>query len=340
MVEKKLARSQGPNRIEKFLAMNGSGVLIALVVYVIAVAFIAPKITGGQFLTTDNIVQMLRKQTYVGIMACAVTLVMITGNIDLSIGSILSLTACVAADSLQLGWAAAIIIPILLGGVLGLVNGLLVARVNLNPFITTLGTGSIYGSIAILYVEGYIVPTNESERAVEIFQSFGQSSLFGIIPMPVVIMAVIVAVFYFLLNRTVFGTQLYAIGSNRTAAKLSGVRCERNIAITYILTGMVTGLAGVIMISRIMSAQPQVGTSKEMDVILAVVLGGTSVLGGKGSIWGTVVGFVFIGFLTSGFLFMGMSTYTQWIIEGIILIGALSIDIYLRERGGFNAKNA
>jgi ribose transport system permease protein len=319
--------------VRKFFSLNGSGVFVALILYVIAVAIIAPKITGGTFLTWDNIIQIFRKQTYVGIMACAVTLIIITGNIDLSVGSVLSLTACVAANSLQHGLFAAIAVPILVGGLCGLANGLFVSRLKLNPFITTLGTGSIFGALAILYVNGYIVPSNENPGVVKAFESVGQSDLFGIIPMPLVIMLVVVLVFAFLLQRTVFGTQLYAIGSNPTAAHLSGVNTARNVAITYTLSGLMTGLAGVIMISRIMSAQPQVGSGKEMDVILAVVLGGTSILGGKGSIWGTVIGFVFIGFLTSGFMFMGMSTYIQWVIEGVILIAALSFDITFQKRG-------
>jgi ribose transport system permease protein len=318
---------------KKFISLNGSGVFLALIVYIIAVAIIAPQITGGQFITWDNIIQILRKQTYIGIIACALTLVMITGNIDLSVGSILSLTACIAADSLQYGWVFAIIFPMLVGGACGLINGLLVSRLKLNSFITTIGTGSIFGALAILYVSGYIVPSNESETAVAIFKSIGQSFLFGIIPMPVIIMLAIVLIFSFLLKRTVFGTQLYAIGANPVAARLSGIRSMRNVTIAYVLSGLVTGLSAVIMVSRIMSAQPQVGFGQEMDVILAVVLGGTSVLGGKGSMWGTVLGFIFLGFLTSGFVFMGMTTYTQWVIEGLILVIALSFDISFRKGG-------
>ncbi|MBP1736452.1 MAG: inner-rane translocator [Oscillospiraceae bacterium] len=315
--------------LKKFMGISGSGVFIALIIWIVLVCILSPIVNpaGNGFNVATNIISVLKQQTYIGIVACALTLVIITGNIDLSVGSMLTLTACVCASLVQYGFAAAVFGTILVGALLGLVNGILVSGLQLNSFITTLGTGSIYGSFAIIYCSGgSIVPPS-----LAAFEFLGKGSV-GIIPMPVIILAVVVAIFAFVLMKTVFGQRLYVIGANPVAARYSGISARRDMALTYVFTGAAVGLAAVIMVANVMSAKPQAASGKEMEIIMAVVLGGTSIMGGKGTILGTVLGFAFIGFLANGSTALGLNQYLQWVIMGIILVAALSADI-MKEKG-------
>ena len=312
----------------RFISKPGAGVFLALIAFIVIISVVAPQVTGGQFLTWTNIIQVFRQQCYIGIMACGMTLVILTGNIDLSVGSQLTLMTVLCAQISQVVGNWAIPITLVIGLGCGLVNGLLISGLRLNAFITTLATSSIYGALALILVSGHTL-----RASTALFDALGKGSILGIIPTPVVILLVIVVVFAFLAGRTVFGQRLYAIGANPVAARYSGIRSRRNVAVTFILNGLCCAIAAVVMLARSESANPQIGGGKEMEVILAVVLGGTSVLGGKGSVWGTVVGFLFIGFMSSGFTFLGFDQYIKWIIMGVILVAALAIDVF-SERGG------
>jgi len=309
------------------MALPGAGVFVALILFITAVSIISPLVTGGRFLTWTNIINIFRQQTYVGIIACALTLVIITGNIDLSVGTQLTLMTVLCAQWSQTMGDLAILVTILTGLICGLINGIFVSGFQLNAFIATLGTGSIFGALAIIFVSGHTVRHNST-----VFDFIGTGSLFGLVPVQVVVLLVVAVIFAFLLGRTTFGQRLYAIGANPTAARFSGIRNRRDVAIAYILTGLCCSFAAVLLIARAVSANPQIGSGKEMDIILAVVLGGTSIRGGKGGIWGTVVGFLFIGFMSSGFMFLAFNTYMQWIIMGFILLVALSIDVLSERR--------
>lgn len=310
-----------------FMSKPGAGVFVALIIFIAAISVIAPMVTGGQFLTWTNIIQIFRQQTYIGIIACGMTLVMVTGNIDLSVGSQLTMMTVLCAQISQTYGDLSIPITIVIGIACGLLNGILVSGLKLNAFITTLGTGSIYGALALILVSGHTLRAKTA-----LFEALGKGSILGVVPISVIVLLAVVLVFAFLLGRTVFGQRLYAIGANPTAARYSGIRSRRDVAITYILNGVCCAIAAVILLARSESANPQIGASKEMDIILAVVLGGTSILGGKGTVWGTVVGFLFIGFMSSAFTFLAFDQYIQWVIMGVILVCALAIDV-LSERG-------
>ena len=315
------------NGVKKFLALDSSAVIIAMVFLIVIISVLAPQITGGTFLTKTNIMNIFRKQTYIGIIACGMTLVMITGNIDLSVGNMMTLlTVICALLTKSVGPVGAILLTLLIGAACGALNGILIGPLKLNAFITTLGTTSIFYALALIISSGF---TQRAES--KLFDAIGSGSLW-IFPTPVIIMAVVVAIFWFLLKRTVFGQQLYAIGANQTAAKFSGIRDRLQIMIAYILTGVCSALAAIVMIARSTSANPQAASGTEMDVILAVVVGGTSIAGGKGTMFGTVLGFLFIGFMTTGFTFLGMNEYVQNIVTGIILVAALSFDVYKARR--------
>lgn len=314
------------NLWKRFISLNGSGVFLALIAFIILVSILAPRITGGQFLTMNNIINIFRQQTYIGIIACGMTLVILTGNIDLSVGSQLTMLTVLCAQLTQQFGDFAIVLTLLLGLACGLINGLFVCGLQLNAFIATLGTSSMFGAMATILATGHT-----KRAASDLFDFIGKSSL-GVIPVPVILLLVVVLIFAVLSKMTVYGQRLYAIGANPVSARFSGIRSRRDVAITYVLCGLCCAIAAIVLIARSDSANPQAASGKEMDVILAVVLGGTSVLGGKGSVLGTVIGFLFIGFMSSGFTFLGMGTYTQWIITGVILLVALAADVF-SERG-------
>lgn len=318
---------------------DGMLILLILIVYCVLVSVFGPMINSnaantGVFLTWSNVIMTLRQNAAFGIIACSMTLVIITGNIDLSVGSIYTLCACVCAKNLQNGFAAAVLMPLAAGALCGLVNGVLISRLKLNSFITTIATMSVIASLAILYTQsGILTPTNNSQSVVNAFKFIGQGKLFGVIPMPILIFFLVALISGFVLRRTVFGARLYYLGANPLSAKFSGIRTDNTLTATYVISGLCCGLAALVTVSRNMSAQAQIGNGIQMDIILAVVLGGTTIMGGKGSIIGSVIGILFIGFLGNGFTFFGIdNSYTQNIISGIILMIALSADI-LNERG-------
>lgn len=314
------------NGFKRFMSFSGSGVLLAMIAFIILVSILAPIITGGNFLTWTNITNVFRQNAHIGIICCAMTYIIITGNIDLSVGSLLTMLSVLCAKFTSISPIFAIFATLALGLICGAVNGALVAGLKLNAFITTLGTGSIFGALTLIIASGHTVRVEEP-----IFNFIGAGSILGI-PAPVIIAAVVIVIFAFVLKRTVYGQRLYAIGANPKASRFSGIRAQQEVFIAYCLSGLCCAIAAIIYIARSVSANPQLASGKEMDIILAVVLGGTSILGGKGSIWSSVIGFLFIGFMSAGFTFLGLNQYMQWIIMGVILVFALATDV-ANERG-------
>lgn len=314
----------------KFMSLNGASMFIAMVVAIILfeilLQVIKPGSSGLIFMTPANLMMILRQQVYVGIVAFGLTLVMLTGNIDLSVGNMLTMMCCVCAKIMMStnSPAAAILGTIAIGGLCGLVNGTLVSYVKLNSFITTLGTSSIYYAIALLVSAGTVlVIPNDCAKA---FRDFG-SAQFGPISILIVWFVLVAVILGLFLSKTVYGKQLYAIGANPTVARFSGIKYKRNITIAYLITGLCVGLAAAITMGNSLSSNPQSASGKEMEIILCVVLGGCAVNGGKGSVWGTIIGVMFYGVLSAGFTSLAISQYLQWVILGAIMLLALSIDV-------------
>ena len=229
--------------------------------------------------------------------------------------------------------------PLFVGLVCGVINGYMIGYLKLNSFIVTIATMSMFASLAILYTgSGILTPVNDSAAIVSAFKFIGQGKLFGVVPMPIFIWAVVCVVTGVLLACTTIGAKFYFVGASPVSANFSGIRTSGTIMLSYAIEGFLTGLAALVTVSRVMSAQSQMGNGIELDIILAVVLGGASIAGGKGTIVASVIGILFIGFLQNGFTFMGMdNVYTQKIISGIILVIALTIDV-VRERRGLTWK--
>jgi len=318
----------------RITSKNGASVLLAMIAVMILFEIVAQVQKGGGgliFLSSSNLMIIVRSVLYTGIMAFGMTLVMITGNIDLSVGSQMTLLCSVCAifimktDNAFVG----IVGTLAVGALLGLCNGLLVSYLKLNSFITTLGTSSIYTALALMVSAGTVlVIPNDCSAA---FRWFGTAS-FGPFSILIVWFIVVALILGILLSKTIYGQQLYVVGSNPTVARFSGIRYKRNTTIAYVITGLCCALSAVVTMANVKSANPQSGSGAEMDVILCVVLGGCAVTGGKGSIWGTVIGVLFYGVLDNGFTMLNLSTYKRWVVMGIIMVFVLSMDA-LKERG-------
>jgi ribose transport system permease protein len=225
--------------------------------------------------------------------------------------------------------ALTLLVTLGVGALCGLVNGVLVSYVKLNSFITTLGTSSIYSALAILVSAGTVLVIPDNCAAS--FRALGKASV-GPISILIIWFVAVAVVLGLILSRTVYGQQIYAIGANPIAARFSGIHHKRNITIAYVITGLCVGLAAVVTMANSLSSNPQAASGAEMQIILCVVLGGCAVQGGKGSVWGTIIGVLFYGVLSAGFTSLHMSQYLQWVVMGAIMLFALSLDV-LRGKG-------
>jgi ribose/xylose/arabinose/galactoside ABC-type transport system permease subunit len=279
------------------------------------------------FLTTDNFLNIFRRSSVNAILAVGMTAIIISGGIDLSVGSMLALAGMAGAWTMQhfggdtltlsamwLGTFAGIVA----GTLAGFLNGILINGLKVPPFILTLGTMSAFRGIAYVMNDGqpYNVPA---------YKYLGDGQLFGI-PASIVIAMVIVLAAIVVLKCTTLGRYTYAIGANRTATLYSGVNVTRNLIVIYTLAGMLVGVAAMIETSRTVSAQPTAGIGLELDIIAAVVIGGASLNGGRGTIIGTMIGTLLISFLRNGCTLLGISTNVQLIVIGIIIVVAVSVD--------------
>lgn len=295
------------------------GPLLGLLLIIIIISFMSPS-----FLTATNIFNVLRQVSISALIAFGMTFVILTGGIDLSVGSTLALTGAISAGLLASGMDPflAMLIGLLLGAVLGAVNGVIIAKGKVAPFIATLATMTIYRGLTLVYTDGK--PVSGLGDSV-LFQMFGKGYFLGI-PVPVITMLIAFLVLYFILRKTTFGRRVYAIGGNEEASRLSGINVDRITIAVYSLTGMLAALSALILTSRLNSAQPTAGQSYELDAIAAVVLGGTSLTGGRGWIFGTLVGALIIGVLNNGLNLIGVSSFFQQVVKGVVILIAVLID--------------
>ncbi|MDE3066682.1 MAG: ABC transporter permease [Verrucomicrobiota bacterium] len=289
--------------------------------FLLLVGFLA--VFSPPFLTPDNIINVLRQTSINGIIAVGMTFVIITGGIDLSVGSVLALSAVIAASFAHPG-AHPLLVPVALGLLAGLasgmVNGVLIAKKRLAPFIVTLGMMTAARGLALVYTSGR--PVINLSNA---YDKIGGADLAGV-PLPVLIFLMVVLAGVFLLHYTRFGRYVFAVGGNELAAKVSGINTDRTVVGVYALTGALAGAAGVVLSSRVMSASPAIGEGYELDAIAAVVIGGTSLSGGVGSIAGSIVGALIIGVMNNGLDMLNVSSYWQQIVKGVIIVLAVLLD--------------
>ncbi len=295
------------------------GILPVLILIFIGFSLMTPN-----FATESNIMNIVRQSSINTVLAAGMTFVIITGGIDLSVGSILGSTAVMAMVTSLHPSLGMLSIPVaLMGGLLmGTLNGVMVAYIGLPPFIATLGTYTALRGAAYLLADGTTVINNNIS-----FEWIGNSYL-GPIPWLVVIGFVVIAICWFILRKTTLGMHVYAVGGNANAARLTGIKVGMVLTFVYALSGLMAGLGGIMSASRLYSANGNLGVGYELDAIAAVVLGGTSLSGGIGSITGTLIGALIIAAMNNGMTLMGVSYFWQLVIKGCVIIIAVLIDKY------------
>lgn len=292
---------------------------IGLILIIVIITAINPS-----FLSMSNILNVLRQVSINALIAFGMTFVILTGGIDLSVGSILALTGAVTAGMMASGVdpILAMLLGLFLGAVLGAINGVIIAKGKVAPFIATLATMTIYRGLTLVYTEGRPVSGLGDSMA---FQMLGKGYFLGI-PVPVVTMLISFGILYFILKKTTFGRRVYAVGGNEEASVLSGINADRIKIYVYSLVGALAALASLILTSRLNSAQPTAGNMFELDAIAAVVLGGTSLTGGRGWIVGTLIGALIIGVLNNGLNLIGVSSFFQQVVKGAVILLAVLLD--------------
>ncbi|MBD1576481.1 ribose ABC transporter permease [Vibrio sp. S11_S32] len=295
--------------------------LIALIFLIVVVSFLSPN-----FFTVDNILNILRQTSVSAIIAVGMTLVILTAGIDLSVGSVLALCGAFAASLVAMEVPVLIAVPVALiaGAGLGAISGFIIAKGKVQAFIATLVTMTLLRGVTMVYTDGRPISTGFTEVS-DSFAWFGTGYALGI-PVPIWIMVVVFAAAWYLLNHTRFGRYIYALGGNESATRLSGINVDRVKIGVYAICGVLSALAGIIVTSRLSSAQPTAGMGYELDVIAAVVVGGTSLVGGRGRIMGTLIGAFIIGFLNNALNLLDVSSYYQMIAKALVILLAVMVD--------------
>ncbi|MGM0420494.1 MAG: ABC transporter permease [Bacillota bacterium] len=277
---------------------------------------------SDHFLTIPNLLNIVRQVSIMGTMAVGMTMVILSQGIDLSVGSLLAISGAITAGMISGGSSmiVAILAGLAAGSGLGLFNGIMISKAKLPDFIVTLAMMSIARGLTLVYTGGRPISGFEPT-----FRFIGGGRI-GRIPVPVIIFLVIIAAGYFILTRTTFGRYVYAVGGNRQAARLAGINTDRIKIMVYVISGFLAALSGIILTSRLNSAQPTAGVGYELDVIAMVVLGGTSLVGGKGSVTGTLVGALIIGVLNNSLNLLGVASFYQEVAKGVVILIAVLLD--------------
>jgi len=312
----------------EFVKLLGKqGILIAFVLFMVVFT-----IADTKFISVDNVLSVVRSSAILGVMAIGVTFVVISGNLDLSVGSMMSFSTIVVLDLHdKLGPLMAIPLMFLMTLALGAFIGFLVGYLKLNSLIVTLGMLSAIHGLTLTYSGGKNMDI--ADKSGTWFSVFGQGDVIGI-PVPIILFGLLAALFGILLSKTPFGRKVYAVGGNPTAATFSGVPRARTVFLCYLISAFCVATAGLIQASRSLGSQNTVGQGLELEVLAAVILGGASLLGGSGTVFKTLIGVLMLGFIQNGLLLMGLPFYVQFVITWGIIILAVWLDIAIK-RGRF-----
>ena len=292
-------------------------ILLILLIMIAGMSFARPV-----FLSSDNLLNIARQISMVAIVGIGMTFVLIIGEIDLSVGHIACLSGIMVSICLRAGMSipVSILIALVIGILMGTINGLVITYLNIPSFITTMGMDNIAYGIVLVITNAYPVT-----GLPDGFKFLGRGYV-GFIPVPAILMAICYVIALIMLKYTKFGRNMFAIGGNREAAKLSGIAVEKNKVMIFAISGFTAAFSGVILASRLFSGQPSSGGSFTMDAIASCVIGGTSTTGGKGRIWGTLIGALIMGIIDNGMTLLGISTNWQYIVKGAIIIVAVGLD--------------
>lgn len=303
---------------------RNSGILIGLLFMIVFLILTQPA-----FLKVSNLTNVIRQISVNILLACAMTLVIIIGGIDLSVGSIIAISGCLSAGFItfnNMNSVAAILLAILIGTIVGGLNGIMISRTKIPPFIVTLATMNIGRGAIRVYTHSKTILVDDA-----LYSFLGEGRLLGELPIQFIFIVFAIVFCGLILNRTKFGRNIYAVGDNRQAAEYTGINVKRVIFFVFVISGFMASLAGILTCTRTYSGQPNVGTGAEMDAISAVVLGGTSMTGGVGTVGGTVIGCLVIGIMNNGMNLMGIDSSWQYVVKGIVVLLAVFIDYVKKE---------
>ena len=331
MAEEKAVAAQNTSgsrfvKAAKIYFKENLGIIVALLVLCLFLA--VNPLTRSSFLTQKNVFNVLRQISTNLYLACGMTMVIILGGIDLSVGSVIAMSGCVAAGCVSrynLPLAVALLCGVLVGLVVGMFNGYVISSTTIPPFIVTLSTMNIAKGLAYVYTGGSPV------RVVTKEWQFVGAGYIGPVPTPVVLLVIVLFVTAMIMNKTKLGRHLYAVGGNAQAAEFSGISVARVKFLVHTYSGIMAGLAGIVLASRMYSGQPTAGDGAEMDAIAAVVVGGTSMAGGSGKIGGTIIGGLIIGVLNNGLNLMNVNSFWQYVVKGCVILLAVYLD-YIRNK--------
>jgi ribose transport system permease protein len=296
------------------------GLMIGFVFISVIISIVTPN-----FLSSTNLLNILRQSSIVGVMAIGTTFVIIGGGFDISVGSLLALTAAMSLKLQQvMPWYLAMVLVLAAGAFFGAVNGVLTAKLHIVAIITTLGTMTILRGLTYLYTGGYPVMGSSEE-----FKFIGSGYL-GPIPFPILIFLSMVVLWQFILSKTTLGRYSCAVGGNKETSRLSGVPVDFYHIMTFVIGGFMAAMGGIIYASRLNAATPLAGQGYELDAIASCVIGGTSVSGGEGSIVGTMIGVLLLNVVSNMFNLLGIQVYVQYLIKGIIILTVVGFDSYSR----------
>lgn len=308
---------------EKMKGFDRKWIQTYMLIFIVIGLGIILSFISRNFLTTTNLLNVLRQISINGILAIGMTIVCLTGGIDLSVGSIVAFSGIIAAGFLrdkEYPIVLVLLIAILAGGLLGLYNGYFVAYRNAAPFVVTLSMMTIARGMTYVYSNGRPIsnlPTN--------FLAIGKGSIAGI-PVPTIILILVLVLASIMLTKLKFGRYVYAVGGNENAAMVSGINVKWIKMMVYVLSGIACGIAAIILTARVSAGLPTAGESYELDAIAATVIGGTSLSGGRGRLWGTIVGAILLGIVNNGLDLLNVSSFYQQIVKGLIILGAILID--------------
>ena len=300
------------------------GTLAGLLILIIIVSIATPK-----FLTTSNIFNLFKANSVNAIISCGMLMAILMGEIDISVGSIVGLSGVIAAYTItNLNWPLFAVVPavILVGGIVGVINGYFIAYLGVPAFVATLATQSIGRGLTEILTNGVTIRIRN-----DFYTGLGNTN-FGPVSITIIYAAIVLIFTWFLLNRTRFGYYIYALGGNKTAAQYSGVNVKKYNMLPYVIGGLFCGLGGMIWSARLGSAAAMLGAGFEMDAIAAVVIGGTSMSGGVGTVGGTFIGILIIGVITNGLNLMGINSFWQDVFKGVIIMAAVVFDIFRKRR--------
>jgi ribose transport system permease protein len=304
---------------KQFLSDNKP--VVVLLILIVTMSFLSDR-----FLTWSNIITVLRQTSINAVIATGMTFAILIGGIDLSVGSVLAITGAIAASLVASGMniVLVIVLTLLIGLAIGLVNGLLISKGRLQPFIATLGTMTLLRGLTLVYTQGRPISIFGSDASA-VFSKIGTGYFLGV-PIPVYIMLVVFFISWYILNHLKIGRYTYALGSNEEATMYSGIKTDNIKLFVYAAAGLLAALAGIIVTARLGSAQPTAGSGYELDAIAAVVIGGTSMAGGIGTIFGTAIGAIIIGILDNALNMLQVSSYYQDVAKGVVILIAVLLD--------------